>query len=616
MFRKLGIAAIGLALIMGAIAFVVPAVIPAELIRQQVALQLSDLTGRGVRLRGDAPLTVFPNPSVRLNDIVIDGSVPGPDGALVVAEQLDGSLRWLPLLAGRIELSSFTLTRPEIRFVRDADGNPNWLLNGSAIFAALEPTPTRSGGLTLGTLDIIDGTVSYTDLRTERSETLTSANLSFAWPRSSTRASVSGQAIWRGEAFSINALIDQPAALAQPRSTSGVTVSLSSAPIEFNFEGTVTPGDSGSPTPTETAQPWQASGDLELASPSLRKASSWLGRDLGTGSTLGAFNLSSEINLVAPVADLTNLSLDLDGNEADGALTVDFEAGDRLALQGTLDFEQADLSPYIDAFRPTTTASAPGDWRFLTFPDIFSAGISADVRLASREVQAGDLSLGETAATLLLSEDRLVLGIGEASGYGGILRASLTVDVFEERTYPFDVRSELNVAVDDIELEPLLSDIQDSPDIAGQLTMAAAVEGGGRNLDALFQTAVGDIEIAVSEGSWRGVNIAVLVENLLLGQVPLGRLPRGTTEFETAVGRVTARAGRVQLTSLEINEQQMRLTMSGDADVRDQALDLAGALAIVGQNEEATNAVVSIPFEIVGSWAQPRFVPDLSALER
>lgn len=611
MIRKL-ILSVGLigVLILGVV-LALPLIVSSQMVRQEVASQISELTGRPVALRGDQPLSMFPNPSVELSDIVVEGNLPGAENALVVAERLRGDVRLLPLLFGRIELSEFVLTRPTIRFIRRAEGEANWALDGSSLLAALEPSREGSGGLQLGTFRLVDGTVQINDEVRGISETMSSADLSLSWPTSSTRAAITGSAIWRGEPVDISASIDQPAALAQSGSTSGLVVSIASSPLRLRFDGTVSPG-TGASVDGQRNQPWQASGQFDVSTPSARRAASWLGHDMGAGSTFGPFRLDADINLVGLSADLTDASLSLDGNEADGVLT--FSVGDadsRPSLQGTLDFQRLDLSAYLDSFRPTTTAAAPSDWRFMALPNVFAGGMDMDVRFAARQVLASPVTLGETAGSILVSQDRMVLGIGEALAYGGFIRGSVTMHAGEDGQDA--ITTSVDLSTDTVQLGPLLSALQGEPRLLGALTVRAMMEGSGTTLADVIRTLNGVATLAVNDGALPGIDLDRVARSLMDGTFDLSVLEEGgETGLETLDVEMSSRDGYLNVSDMQIVTDAAEIALSGQSNLETRALALSGVAQLVDGGEEP---LLHVPFEVRGTWASPLILPDLGALE-
>lgn len=609
MIRRLFIGIACLAVCLGGLALALPYLMSSQMVREQVASQISELTGRAVTLRGDQALQVFPNLSVELSDVVIEGDLPGVENALIVTETLRGAVRPFSLLFGRIELSSFEMTRPTIRLLRTADGQSNWQLEGSELVSALEPNRVAGAGLQLGRFRLSDGTLHLIDEVGGIEETISSADLSLTWPRSSTRAAINGSAIWRGEAVDVSASLDQPAALAQPGSTSGVVLSVQGAPLRLQFDGTVSPGSSG-----ENPLPWQASGSLALSTPSLRRASNWLGSEVGPGSTFGAFRLDADVNLVGLAIDLTDLSLSLDGNDAEGVLTLDLDGYQtanggvgRPSIQGTLDFDRLDVSAYLDTVRPTTTAEAPGDWRFLPIPDVFASPMDIDVRFATREVLTARLALGETAGSVLLAEDRMVLGIAESLAYDGAVRGSLSFDRSQA-----DLSLSLDLSADNLQLQPFLAALQDEPRLAGALTFQAMATGQGDTIAQLLETMTGDASVSLTEGTLSGLDLDALGTSLADGSFDLSSFVfGGQTALNSLSTELSTRNGYLQARNLTVTSENVSVAMDGQSEVANRTLSFAGAASINHENE-----TLVVPFDIRGTWNAPLILPNMGALAR
>ncbi|MFK7792029.1 MAG: AsmA family protein [Devosiaceae bacterium] len=608
MIRRIFLGLIFLALCLTGLAFALPFAMSSQMVREQVASQISQLTGRAVTLRGDQALQVFPNLSVELSDVVIEGDIPGIENALIVTETLRGAVRALPLLFGRIEMSSFELTRPTIRLQRNEDGQSNWQLQGSDLVSALEPSQLPGRGLELGTFRITDGTLHYVDAPAGITETISSADLTLSWPTSSTRAAINGAGIWRGEEVELSASLDQPAALAQPGSTSGVVLSVAGAPLQLRFDGTVSPGRNG-----ENLAPWQASGSLAVSTPSLRRAASWLTSEVGAGSTFGAFRLDADMNLVGATMDLTDLQISLDGNEAEGVLTLDLDghhngetSSDRPSMQGTLDFERLDLSAYLDTIRTTTTAQAPGDWRFLPIPDPQAISFDLDLRFASREVLASSVTLSDTAGSILLNDQRFVLGIGEAIGYGGAVRGSLTLDTSQDVA-----ELALDASAEAIEIGTFLDMFQDRPAIDGTLSFQSLLTGEGETLAQVLATLAGDASLSLNEGIMRGINLDEMAESFVEGTFDFANFsPQGETAFEQVSTELYARDGFIQLRDVMLATQRVSVTMGGQSELVNRTLNFSGATAI-----STNDQTLIVPFDVRGTWSAPIILPDLTQLQ-
>ena len=97
--------------------------LPREALKTRVGEQIAAWTGRDVSLRGEPELDFFPELTVTLRDVQVGGPPGMADAEIVSMDSLEGTIRLLPLVIGRVEIGSFTMVRPLIRLVRDDRGS-------------------------------------------------------------------------------------------------------------------------------------------------------------------------------------------------------------------------------------------------------------------------------------------------------------------------------------------------------------------------------------------------------------------------------------------------------------------------------------------------------------
>jgi uncharacterized protein involved in outer membrane biogenesis len=147
----------------------VPALINGDRYRSTISAAVEQTLGRKLSIDGPLSMALLPVPhlsakAVRLANI--DGAASSDMARL---EGLDMRLRLLPLLAGRVEMSSLTLIAPQIQLEKLADGRVNWDFHPTAKAAdtapggsAGAPLPTPSDGrLRLDKVMIESGVVLY-----------------------------------------------------------------------------------------------------------------------------------------------------------------------------------------------------------------------------------------------------------------------------------------------------------------------------------------------------------------------------------------------------------------------------------------------------------------------
>jgi len=128
---------------------VAPELIDWNRYRDEIALGIEQRLGRAVSIDGPLTMSLLPAPHLaaeRLRVVNLPGAA-DPDFAVV--QRLELELRVLPLLAGRLEVSSLILIGPQIHLQRLADGRANWRFANAG-----GGRPPGSGGtLVLGGMD-------------------------------------------------------------------------------------------------------------------------------------------------------------------------------------------------------------------------------------------------------------------------------------------------------------------------------------------------------------------------------------------------------------------------------------------------------------------------------
>src|SRR5215470_6966209 len=138
--RKVGIVAgILVILIVGAL-LIFAATFDVNKYRGTIQAQLQEHLGRSVSL-GDMHLKVFP-PSLSVRNLGIsDDPAFNPDAPFVKAQELDISVKLLPLLHKQVEINSLTLQRPNVNLIRNESGTWNFASLGHP---AENPHPSQT----------------------------------------------------------------------------------------------------------------------------------------------------------------------------------------------------------------------------------------------------------------------------------------------------------------------------------------------------------------------------------------------------------------------------------------------------------------------------------------
>jgi AsmA protein len=583
----LGVLALGLAL--------VPLLIPADKVRETATAELTSRLGMPVKIRGGVTLSVFPQFSVRLDDVRF-GEESETGVPPVKAESILGSLRLLPLLAGRVVISDYTIQRPDILVHVAADGRSNW----DRPFARLRAAATeRQAGLT--DFRISEGRATIIDAMTQSRTEVSDIDFAVSWPGGERQANVSGRLTLKGEPLEINAVLARPQALFVAEPT-GLKMRFASAPVRGGFEGTLTNGD------TVTA-----SGALTVEGPSLRSLLRWLGQNPGIGPSLGGFALKGQVEVLPNALAFGKVNAELDGNTAEGALSVSF-AGNRPLVRGTLDAGRVVATPY---FRDLHLTPEPGrGWSRRPIDLSAIAAIDIDLRVSARELVIGQAEFGRSAALITARNGRLSATLGEALAYGGTLSGNLAVAPAGE---DMDLRATLSVQR--AQLGQGLGEWFGFRRLDGTANLQLAIEARGDTMAALARTAAGQVTLTAVEGSLKGFNAEAILRRL--ERRPLAAAGQDARSGRTPYDRISATirlvGGVAVTTDMVLDGQVVTVRMEGSSQLPTRELDMRGVATLkrtASASPRPGEGNFELPFVVQGSWDDPFVLPDPQILIR
>jgi AsmA protein len=587
-FKRLGITL--LAVIAGGLLVLTTAgyLISADTVRQQVLDEIRGVTGLEPALRGKASVSLFPTGSVSFDDVILgDAKQPA-----LVADRLTARLRFFPLLIGRVEIADVSLDRPKISVEINSNGQSNW----SGLIDALTRSQSAAQRLAaFSEMRIEGGTIAIRDEMRKVAETLSGVEFSLAWPSISKSFGATGRFIWRDAPMDASlTLADFPSVLAGNRS--GVKLRVSGKPAKAAFEGAI------SLKPTLKIE-----GTLAADAVSLRNALVWAGQKPPPGGGFGRFAIKARTNVVAGTISLSSVNVELDGNTAEGVLT--FAADGRQTLQGTLAADTLDLSPYVSTIRLLTTNDRSWSSGRITLDGL--ASLDVDLRLSAANVVVSNAKLGRTAIAANLRGGHLVVTVGEAQAYGGVIKGSLA---FAESDQGVEVKSQLQFT--EVDLETCLGQLFGLRKLEGKGNMSLNVEGTGNSVLAVTRTLGGTATLTGTNGALAGLNVEQLLRRL--ERRPLsggGEFRTGRTPYEKIAIALKITKGMVTVEDVTIDGAAVKLALAGTASIPERELDLKGTAALVTPPRPGTTPF-ELPFIVQGSWDDPIVLPDPEALIR
>lgn len=340
---------------------IVPALIDWNGYRADVTAKAGQILGRPVEIRGDIDVALLPAPKITLERAHL-GNVEGASEAdMLSLEALEVEFAWVPLLIGQLRVDSVKLVRPILNIEIFENGESNMVLrpreanaspaSGQALGAATAPsvpglrvTPKTGGGFDLGVENFVveNGTVLYRNAVRGLTERLDDLSGRVAFASLKGPMDISAKATIHGLPVSIEG-------------SSGEIIQGRTVP--FNLDATIAPGGvkaqfSGSLNGLDDAL--RLRGRLTAEGQNLTEFAAALGaRDVP--AALGRpFGVQANMSLAGDSAELADLTIKLDGAQANGRLNATFDK--TTTIDAALNATRLDLDSLLRVAAPATSA--------------------------------------------------------------------------------------------------------------------------------------------------------------------------------------------------------------------------------------------------------------------
>jgi hypothetical protein len=319
------------------------------------------------------------------------------------------------------------------------------------------------------------------------------------------------------------------------------------------------------------AEDLQLTGQVDLSSPSLRRVGRWFGVPVPIADGLNAIGIKGQATWARNALAVEDAKLVIDGNEAAGALVLNF-AGERPLIDATLAFHALDLSPYAEAARSQSFLfdRQTATWSLfdLSFPLI--RHVDADLRVSAPKVTLKGFGLGRGAATIAVRSGKLLADIAELDLYGGKLSAQVTASANE-----IVPRYTLRGRVENFDAGPAGAAVFGSAVLTGRSTLSVDIEGSGQTPAEVVRRLSGKATLTMPEGGRVAMDMKALRAAAKASGPPgWGPLAKGQTNLEVVEARAHIRGGVVLTEMVQARSGAAGLAASGRIDLAERTLDL------------------------------------------
>ncbi|MGH8566505.1 MAG: AsmA family protein, partial [Gammaproteobacteria bacterium] len=342
--------------------------------------------------------------------------------------------------------------------------------------------------------------------------------------------------------------------------------------------------------------------------------------------------LSADVSFTGSTAgvNLDPLALKLDDTAVQGSLGVpDLQ---HRALRFKLVADGLDLDRYLPP-KPAGAPRSPGSVKAATPGAAAGAAAKLPVdMLRGLDIQ-GSLGVGKLKASNLKLQD-VVLNIDARDGnirmsplgaglYGGRYQGNVGLDVRGR-----EPRISLDESLSGIQIEPLLMDLGGEAKLKGRADIEARLTASGADGDRMKKTLTGGGTFTVRDGAYKGVNLGLLArQGKALLDAAKGKGTKSVegstqTDFSELGGTFTVDGGVVRNDDLAMKAPLLRLAGQGTVDLGGERIDYTLNASLVetskGQEGKDTEKLdgITVPIRVTGTFDEPQFVPDLTAVAK
>lgn len=581
---KFGKIAVSLIIVLIIAGLSVPKLLSTTYVKQRIADQLSELSGRHVELTGSSSISLRPYLGVSYNDVVFSDPEDAEGKPLVSIEELKAKLDLFAALFGEANLSQVEFIRPYFRLRVGQNGQRNWLPDKGLLGKQIA-SEEEDGSLRLGTVKIEDGIVELSDEQSRQSSQLTAVNGQIFWPKSDAPAKINMESVWNGEIMKVSASFADPIVLLRG-GTSTVSLNVNSKPIKLILDGEADSTGGG------------IEGSLSLNTPSPSRLVDWLGWNLPVARMIGELSINGDASLLANSLEFLDASVTVDGHQGVGRLQLVRQIEEVYEVTGTLAFKSIELPAMQYVLAPTGDV-ADSDAK----PDLsFADNLVLDVRLSSEQASSGSLAMSNLAAAAIVRDGRASFDIGAAEAIGGTVAGSVSIRAMDDL-----IEAAADFALSDIDLEQLTQAYKGTAvSLQGKGDADFKLKSTGRDLNNLIVRLNGEGSIRGKDGELFGLDFPNLLANIGDGSDSVVRVSDGSTSYdELKLGFFVAN-GTAFLRDSSLKSSAIDLTLKGRTDLVRRSLALRGTIAVPGE-ENADSA--ELPFFVGGTDTSPLFVP-------
>jgi AsmA protein len=603
---------------------IAPMVIDVNKYRPQIEAQVTKATGRPFTLGGEIKPSIFPWVGISLSDLRLGNPSGFKEKDFVSVDFFEARIKLLPILSGNYEFKRFVLKGPRIVIVKQKDGRLN--LEGLTSQSAApkrtapkteNPAPDQSDGalpiksLMVAEFAITDGNILYIDHAAGTQKKIENINLTLKDVSLDKPIHLDFSAIADKHPVSLTGSLGP---LGPKPGKSPLPIDLSAdllKTLQIKLKGRI---DASGDTPRFTLS-------MGVVPFSARQLLADLGQTMplepSDAAVLKKIGLELTCSGSPDAVDVKDGVLILD----DSRMTFNAQAKElsKPNLTLTANLDHIDLDRYL----PPATETPPTESTSKKEPA--KQALPMDYGPLRTLVLDGRITVGELKAKGVSTQNIQL----HAAAKNGIFRIDpMDMDLYSGRVTlasTFNVqgktpRSTVDLDIANVKAGPLLKDFLKKDLIEGGFTAAVKLTFNGDQPDVIRKTLGGTGELKFNDGAIVGIDLANMVRNVTSafgGAQQTQAKPR--TDFSELLVPLSITDGVATIDGSRLNSPLLRILAGGQTDLAAESLNFRiepkFVATLVGQGDTAEQrSGLTVPVLVTGTYAKPKFAPDLKSL--
>jgi AsmA protein len=617
-----GIIFVSLIVVVIAALLVIPMFVDLQKYKPELEKYVSETTGRPFAIGDDLNLSLFPWAGISFSDLHLGNTSGFAEKDFLTVKSFEVQLKLLPLISKNIQIKRFVINEARVLLVKNKDGGVNWEFSKATpekegvskkekdAEAPVGKTPKIGlpiSTLTVGDLSIKNGIVLWFDHSTDTRKEVSDINLT-----------VKDAALDRPVQFAFSAQMDQ-----QPLSLEG-----SVGPLAKGLEGGSVPLDLSVKALKELSMRLKGNLqnpvtspavnlDIEVAEFSPRKLVAALGQTFPIATAdpkvLNRVALKAQVKATSEDVSVSSGLMDLD----DSKLNFSMQASEfsRPAITFDLNLDQINLDRYLPPPSEEKSAAEKS-----AQPAAAKKGPKTDYTPLRRLIMDGQLKIGKltvskakiqdillkvTAKNGIINLDPLQLKMYQGGAAG---KAALNV----QQDVP---KSNLDLNVNNIQINPPLKDVLQKDILEGATNAKFTLSMIGDDPASIKKSLNGEGTFVFNDGAIKGIDLAGMARNIKTAFGGEKVTERPKTDFTELAAPFSIKNGVVNTPQTSLKSPLLRIIAAGNADLINETLDFRvepkAVGTIKGQGDETQRSGIMVPVLVSGTFAAPKFRPDL-----